>query len=92
MCKTPASILHLARCVLPARQLNGPAAHSPADVLRAIKAAPQAAFVPPDPILKFYAERRINAIERDSGWSRAAFDLKNLLPEVVIKKHLMYLR
>ena len=38
MCKTPASILHLARCVF-ARQLNRPAAHSPADVLRAIKAA-----------------------------------------------------
>ena len=40
MCKTPASIVHLARDVcLPGRQLNGSAAHSPADVLRAIKAA-----------------------------------------------------
>lgn len=38
--------------------------------LRAIKAAPQAAFVPPDPILKFYAERRINAIERDEAGER----------------------
>ncbi len=36
--------------------------------LRALKAAPQAAFLPPDPILKFYAERRINAIEQvESG-------------------------
>ena len=55
---------------LPGRQLNGSAAHSPADVLRAIKAAPQAACVPPDPILKFYAERRINAIERDEAGAR----------------------
>ena len=38
--------------------------------LRALKAAPQAAFVPPDPILKFYAERRINAIERDEAGER----------------------
>ena len=38
--------------------------------LRAIKAAPQAAFVPPDPILKFYVERRINAIERDEAGER----------------------
>ena len=35
--------------------------------LRALRAAPQAAFLPPDPILKFYAERRINAIERDES-------------------------
>ena len=38
--------------------------------LRALKAAPKAAFVPPDPILKFYAERRINAIERDEAGER----------------------
>ena len=38
--------------------------------LRALKAAPRAAFVPPDPILKFYAERRINAIERDEAGER----------------------
>ncbi len=34
---------------------------------RALRAAPQAAFLPPDPILKLYAERRINAIERDKS-------------------------
>ena len=38
--------------------------------LRALKAAPQAAFVPPDPIQKFYAERRINAIDRDEAGER----------------------
>ena len=27
-------------------------------------------FVPPDPVLKFYAERRINAIERDEAGER----------------------
>ena len=36
------------------------------DELHALKAA----FVPPDPILKFYAERRINAIERDEAGER----------------------
>ena len=40
------------------------------DKLRALKATPKAAFVPPDPILKFYAERRINAIERDEAGER----------------------
>ena len=32
-----------------------------------LKAMPQAAFVPPDPILKFYTEHRIKGIERDEA-------------------------
>ena len=35
--------------------------------LHALKAAPQAAFLPPDPILKFFAERRIKKIERNEA-------------------------
>ena len=38
--------------------------------LRTLKAMPQAAFVPPDPILKFYTERRIKGIERDEAGER----------------------
>ena len=38
--------------------------------LRTLKAMPQAAFVPPDPILKFYTERRIKGIEHDEAGER----------------------
>ena len=38
--------------------------------LRPLKAMPQAAFVPPDPILKFYTEHRIKGIERDEAGER----------------------
>ena len=38
--------------------------------LRTLKAMPQAAFMPPDPILKFYTERRIKGIERDEAGER----------------------
>ena len=38
--------------------------------LRTLAAMPQAAFVPPDPILKFYTERRIKGIERDEAGER----------------------
>lgn len=40
------------------------------DALRALKAAPQAAFLPPDPILKLYTEHRIRGIERDEAGER----------------------
>ncbi len=38
--------------------------------LRNLKAMPQAAFVPPDPILKFNTERRITGIGRDEAGKR----------------------
>ncbi len=38
--------------------------------LHALKAAPQAAFLPPEPILKFFTERRIKGIERDEAGER----------------------
>jgi len=38
--------------------------------LRTLKAMPQAAFVPPNPILKFYTERRIKGIKRNEAGER----------------------
>ena len=38
--------------------------------LQSLKRMPQAALLPPDPILKFYTNRRIHKIERDESRER----------------------